>query len=184
MAKYVIKNTGKMVEAFELGAGSEMERKLIEEGKICLHEGEVSIYELFSQESNSGSGEIAMAGDFFKVDKAGYPYPNARDWFFENHRHVEGDTWEQLPKKLLAWESSDELTPEVQFLIDHKGLKLNAENPEQFFGAELWGAWLTAAADAVLIFYSVSYNEDGTVSDADFNFVARAEFEATYHYCE
>jgi len=99
MAKYVIKKTGKIVEAFELGLSSAMELKLIEECKI-VRKGDT--YELFSQESQSGSGEIASAGDFFKVDKAGYPYPNAREWFLENHRHVEGDKWEQLPKKLLA----------------------------------------------------------------------------------
>ena len=175
----VIKNTGKMVQAWELGADSEMERKLIEEGKI-VREGDE--YELFSQESKSGSGELARTGDFFKVDKAGFPYPNARDWFLENHCHVETDTWEQLPKALLAWEATEEITPEVQFLIENKGLKLDADNPEQYFGAELWGAWLTAASDAVLIFYSVSY-EEGKVVDADFNFVARSEFEASYYYC-
>ena len=178
--KFVIKNSGKEVKAWKLGAASDMELQLIAEGKI-VQKG--NTYELFSQESVNGFGEIAEVGDFFKVDNAGYPYPNKATWFLKNHRHIVGDTWEQLPKKLLAWESSDELTPEVQFLIAHKGLKLNHENPSHFFGAELWGTWLTATSFAVLIFYSVSYDNEGQVSDADFNFVARAEFEATYHYC-
>ena len=180
MAK-VIKNSGKQVQAWELGTGSEMERKLIEEGKIVSTG--IS-FELFSQESKNGSGELAKKGDFFKVDKAGYPYPNDREWFLANHRQLDGDTYEQLPKALLAWEAYEEVSKEVQYLIDHKGLKLDPENPEQYFGAELWGAWLTAAQDAVLIFYSVSYSEEGMVLDADFNFVARAEFETTYHYCD
>lgn len=179
----VIKNVGKEVQAWELGKNSEMEQKLFTEGKIQLTNGRVTIYALFSQEAQSGEGERARPGDFFKVDKAGYPYPNKREWFLQNHRHIEGDTYEQLPKKLLAWESTEGITPEVQFLIDHKGLVLSPENPSQYFGAELWGAWLTAAADAVLIFYSVGYDDDGNVTDADFNFVARTEFEATYHYC-
>lgn len=180
MAK-VIKNSGKQVQAWELSTGSEMERKLIEEGKIVPRG---TSFELFSQESKNGSGEMAKAGDFFKVDKAGYPYPNDREWFIANHRQLDGDTYEQLPKALLAWEASEGITPEVQYLLDNKGLKLDAEHPEQFFGAELWGTWLTASKDAVLIFYSVTYGEDGKVSNADFNFVARKEFEAAYHYCD
>jgi hypothetical protein len=176
----VIKNLGKQVEAWELGTDSAKELTLISEGKITKND---TGYELFSQEAQSGSGEKAAAGDFFKVDKAGFPYPNGREWFLANHRHIEGDTWEQLPKPLMAWEVSEELTPEIQFLIDNKGLKLSPATPDQYFGAELWGAWLTAASDAVLIFYSVTRDENGTITDADFNFVARPEFEASYHYC-
>ena len=179
MAK-VVKNNGKQVQAWELGMGTKMELKLIKEGKI-VYAGNGN-YELFSQESNSGSGEKAYAGDFFKVDKAGYPYPNSRSWFLENHRPIDGDFYEQLPKPLNAWEVKEGITPEIQFLIDHKGLKLSPENPEQYFGAELWGTWLTAAIDAVLIFYSVTRNKEGIIIDADFNFVARKEFEATYSY--
>jgi len=180
MAK-VIKNNGKQVQAWELGKGTEMELKLRAEKKIVYTaKGE---FELFSQEAKSGEGEKAKLGDFFKVDKAGYPYPNDRAWFAENHRYIEGDTYEQLPKPMDAWEATEPVTPEIRFLIDHKGLKLSPDTPEQYFGAELWGAWLTAASDAVLIFYSVTRNERGVIIDADFNFVARKEFEATYHYC-
>lgn len=180
MAK-VIKNNGKQVQAWELGRDSDMECKLLTEGKI-VYLGDDK-YELFSQESKSGTGEKAQAGDFFKVDKAGYPYPNSREWFLANHRHIDADYYEQLPKPMDAWEATEPVTPEIDFLINHKGLKLNPDNPEQYFGAELWGAWLTAASDAVLIFYSVTRDESGVIIDADFNFVARKEFEATYHYC-
>jgi len=180
MAK-VIKNNGKQVQAWELGKNTDMELKLLNEGKIVLIGN--NEYELFSQEAQSGSGEKATSGDFFKVDKAGYPYPNKREWFLANHRHVDTDSYEQLPKPMDAWETTEPVTPEVQFLIDHKGLKLSPSTPEQYFGAELWGAWLTAASDAVLVFYSVTRDENGVITDADFNFVARKEFEATYHYC-
>lgn len=191
MAKYVKKNEGKTVQAWKLGAASEMERKLMEEGKIVFHEElefdsegkQIPQYELFSSESNSGQGQRTVAGDFFKVDGKGNPYPQERQKFLTDHRHIEGDTWEQLPKPLLAWETGDEVTPEVQFLIDHKGLVLSPQNPEQYFGAMLWGAWLTAAQDAVLIFYGVSYAEDGSILDADFNFVMREHFTEQYRYC-
>jgi len=177
----IIKIYGKMVKAWELGKGSAMEFELRELGKIkYLGKGQ---YELFSQEAQSGSGEKACAGDYFKLDKAGYPYPNKRDWFLANHSHMGGDDYEQLPKPLRAWEVKEPINEEVQFLLDHKGLKLNPDTPEEYFGAKLWGAWLTAASDAVLVFYSVSRDENGGIIDADFNFIARAEFEATYRYC-
>lgn len=177
----VQKNQGKVVKAWQLGAGSNKERELISEGKIKVN-GES--YELFSQECKSGQGEIAQNGDYFKVDEAGYPYPNRKAWFEENHTKLEGeDEYEQAAKPLDSWEADQEMCPEVQFLVDHKGLKLDPDNPDQFFGAELWGAWLTAPVDAVLIFYSISRDEAGNVTDASFNFVARAEFDATYHYC-
>lgn len=93
MAK-VIKNIGKEVRAYQLGAGSTVEQSLIAEGKIRVRNGN---YELFSQESRE-KGEMAVTGDYFKVDNAGYPYPNKADWFELNHRHIDGDRFEQLPK--------------------------------------------------------------------------------------
>ena len=38
----------------------------------------------------------------------------------------------------------------------------------------------TAAEDAMIVFYSISYDETGKVIDADYNFVGRREFEKTY----
>ena len=34
--RYAVKNKGNLVRAYELGAGSEMEKLLIEEGSICM----------------------------------------------------------------------------------------------------------------------------------------------------
>lgn len=183
MAKYIIKNIGEMVKVCRLGWSSEMEQKLIEEGKIRLCNGRVSIYEIFSQNNKAGHGEIARAGDFIKIDEDGYPYPNRLEVFLENHRHINGDTWEQLPKPLIAWESYDEVTPEVQFLIDNKRLMFDAGKNEKFFVAHIKGTWVTAAVNAILIFYSVSYNEDGSIADAEFDFIAPEEFKENYHYC-
>lgn len=178
---HVIKNAGKQVAVWELGKASDKELELVKENLILLHDnGE---YELMSTESNSGKGQMTTAGNFFKVDGRGNPYPQEREEFLATHRHIDGDMWEQLPKPLLAWESSEAVTPEVQYLIDNKGLKLSPETPDQYFGATLWGAWLTAPIDAVLIFYSVTRAEDGSITDAAFNFVVRDEFDRTYHYC-
>ena len=179
--KMVIKKSGKKVFAYELGAGSVMEKRFISEGKIKVRAD--GTYELFSQECNSGSGEIAHPGDFFKVDGSGFPYPNERIWFDANHRHIEGECYEQLPKPLEAWEYGDEIDERIEFLVMKKGLILNPKAPKEYFGAKLWKSWLTAAKDAVLVFYSITRDESGNIIDADFNFVARAEFEASYRYC-
>ena len=49
----VIKKAGKVVKAYCLGEQSEVEKKLIREGKIIFHDnGE---YELFSQEAVNGT---------------------------------------------------------------------------------------------------------------------------------
>ena len=180
MAK-VIKNVGKEVVAYRLGACSKVELELSAKGLICYHR-DNNTYELFSQESND-SGEIALPGDYFKVDNAGFPYPNEATWFEANHRHINGDRFEQVPKALTAWEATEPLTEEVAFLLNEGKLKLHPEKSEEYFGATLWGAWLTAASDAILVFYSVTRDDNGVIIDADFNFVARKEFEATYHYC-
>lgn len=79
-----------------------MEAMLIEEGAIKKNPD--GTYELFSQEAVSATGEIANAGDYFKVDSVEghhYPYPNSKDFFEENHIHVSGDVYEQKGKPLL-----------------------------------------------------------------------------------
>ena len=176
--KTVIKNRRKTVEAWCLGRGSAMEERLVAEGKILRRRD--GTYELFSQEATGGQGEHAKAGDYFKVDDAGYPYPNAAEYFAANHRHVEGDLYEQPAKPLSAWFKGDAPCAEVDFLVERGLLQLHPETPQAYFRARLWGADLTAGEDAALVFYSVERSEDGTVTGAEFNFVARAEFEATY----
>lgn len=179
---FVQKNQGKVVKAFVLGAGSALEQKMIEEGKIVLHEnGE---YEIFSQEANSGAGEVAVAGKYCKIDNKGRPYPNDPEYFIPNHRHIEGDEYEQIPQPLAAWEATEEKDEVVQYLIDTGKLVISEDDESKYFGAMLWGAWLTAAKDAVVIFYDVKRDEEGNITFVDFNFVAREEFNLTYHYCQ
>lgn len=157
-----------------------MEKDMIRSGKIILRpDGK---YELFSRESINGSGEIASPGDFFKIDSDNFPYPNSRKFFLENHRHIKGDLYEQKHKLLEAWEIQDGMCPEIEFLMQHKGLTIDETDPNRFFSAPLCGTVISAARDAVIVFYETKRNAQGDITDAAFSFVARKEFERTYEW--
>lgn len=176
----VIKNKGKIVQAYQLGSDCSVVKELIASNKITvLEDGKFEIHSLETINGNAG-GEIATAGDWIKVDGGGYPYPNEKEFFEANHRHIEGDTFEQIPKLLRAWDSECERCPEIDFLIKQKGLQIDDASFDRHYIAELWGTQEVAAADAVIVFYSITYDEAGTVVDADWNFVARDEFDRTY----
>lgn len=177
----VIKNKGKIVHAYQLGSDSAIIKELIAAGKIEeLGDGKYAVH---SQEAVNGKmgGEKTKAGDWIKIDSSGSPYPNDQAYFETNHRrHDEADTFEQIPKPLKAWDAGCKMCPEIEFLIKKKSLTIDETSDEQRYSAELWGTKEVAAADAVIVFYSISYDEDGVVEEADFNFVARNEFEKTY----
>lgn len=179
--KYAVKSKKKIVKAYPLGEGHPMEAALIAEGAIRrLPDGN---YALFSQEAVNGSGQIARPGDYFKVDTIDgrhYPYPNDREFFLANHVHLTGDEYEQINKPLLVWQAGDEPTEELRWLVDTGRLTLKPQEPTHFFNAFLWGADLSAAADATLVFYSVDRDSSGAITDISFNFVARAQFESDY----
>ena len=168
-----IKNKGKIVKACELGLDSPMERQLMADGKLKRHPD--GTYEIFSLEAQD-HGERAATGDYIKVSADGTPYPNTRAFFLANHRSVEGDIYEQIPKPLCIWTMDDPMCPEIEFLISVKELTIGADG----FSAPLWGTIERAARDAVIVFYAITYAADGSISDADFNFVAKAEFDSTY----
>jgi hypothetical protein len=173
----IMKITGKRVQAWQLGAGSDMERELRENGKIrLLPDGN---YELFSTESVSGQGERAEAGDYFKVDSTGAPYPNARAWFESHHDRVGDHDYVQRPEVLRAWTVAEPVCAEIRFLLDQHRLTIDPDDPDRYFSAFLWGAQLSAARDAVVVFYQVQRTGD-TITDVEFNFVARTEFDKTY----
>lgn len=173
--RQAIKN--KIVQAYELGAGSEMEKKLIAEGKIVVTE---DGYELFSQEAVNGTGEKAIPGDFFKLDSTGYPYPNERKWFFEHHRHLQGNDYQQLGKPLFIWQYGDPVSEELLYLLKTEKLHLNNNVHDRYFEAVLSGALLNAPRNATVVFYSVDRDENGKIIDISFNFVAKKEFETDY----
>ncbi len=176
------KTKKRLVKAYRLGEGSETELALLASGRIRIRDD--GKYELFSQEAVNGTGEIASRGDWFKVDGAGFPYPNSRKYFLENHRHVEGDVYEQIPTPLYAWTLEDGMCDEIQYLIDEHGLLIDGSDPRRCFTARLWGSVESAASDAVIVFYEIEYDESGKISDAVFNFVERGEFDRTYEWID
>ena len=175
------KKSGKIVQAYKLGTETERLDQLIVEGKIIdLRNGS---FEVFSQEavkSESGHGQVAYAGDWIRLDGAGYPYPSKNEWFQENMRHIHGDDYEQIPNELVGWTADMDKCPEVDFLIREKGLELVEDNYEKYFRASLWGNPEAADRNAVLVFYNINYDNNGSVVDAEFNFVERTEFDQTY----
>ncbi len=176
----VIKNKGKLIKAYQLGSDNAVIKELIQNGKIYdLGDGR---YEIYSQEAVKGGvgGEKAMAGDWIKLDSVDNPYPNDKEYFEENHRHIEGDIFEQCPKLLPAWDEKLEMCPEITFLVEKKGLVIDQESSERRYTAKLWGTTEVAAEDAMLVFYSIYYDETGNVVDCDWNFVERSEFDRNY----
>lgn len=174
-----------IVTAYQLGAHSPMEEELIREGAIQrLPDGG---YALFSQEAVNGTGETAQPGDYFKVDTIDgkrYPYPNGRAQFEAGHRHIEGDTYEQLAKPLAVWQDGDGPCEEMDHLLASKRLTLCPEDEARYFNAVLWGAPLSAARDATVVFYRVDRDGQGRITDVEFNFVARWDFERDYVFLD
>lgn len=176
--KMAKKREDRLICAWQLGAGTEMEAKLLREGRIVLRKD--GKYELFSHEAVNGSGEIAEPGDFFKVDSTGAPYPNRAQFFLSNHRHVQEHQYIQRSQPVEVWMEGDPMTDALAFLLESGRLTLHPEDPSHYFRAFLWGAQLSAAMDAVLVFYQVHRDERGRVFEAEFNFVAAPEFRRDY----
>lgn len=172
----VQKKNGKRIRAYQLGTGSAMEKQMISEGKIiaCVD----GSYELFSREARQ-QGEKACAGDYFKIDSAGYPYPNKRDWFCRNHILLqEPDLYEQLPVQLKAWELSEPESEEIIWLKKQGILWIQEE--ANYFSARLWGTVERTAKDSVILFFHVERDSAGQITEVDFNFVSREEFQNSY----
>ena len=172
----VQKKNGKRIRAYQLGTGSAMEKQMISEGKIivCVD----GSYELFSREARQ-QGEKACAGDYFKIDSAGYPYPNKRDWFCRNHILLqEPDLYEQLPVQLKAWELSEPESEEIVW-VKKQGI-LWIQEGANYFSARLWGTVERTEKDSVILFYHVERDSAGQITDVDFNFVSGEEFQKSY----
>ncbi len=177
----IIKKEGNRVKACRLGSDSPILKRLVDEGLLRKHPD--GSYELFTRETANGTGELMQEGDYVKLDCGGNPYPNRASFFLENHRHISGDEYEQIPRPLAAWDVREPENELIRFLQAEKGLLLRPEEPERYFTAPLWGTVLSAARDAVIVFYRVERDEDGAVTDVDFSFVARQEFEDSYRIC-
>lgn len=172
------KKKSAIIQAWQLGRNTAMEQKMIEKGKIKLRDD--GRYELFSQEATGEVGQIASAGDYFKVDPPDCPYPNEKGMFERKHRHIEGDWYEQITEPVQIWTVEDPECEEIRFLKASGQLQIHSDVPERYFSAKLWGTEETATRDAVIVFYSVERNGLGTIHSIDFNFVAREYFERMY----
>ena len=166
------------VNAYRLGEQSEGLDRLIKEGLVS--QSDDGTFEVHTMETKDEKGETANAGDYVKLDAFGRPYPNKAEFFEKNHRHIDGDQYEQFPKDREVWMMGDAMCPEVEFLIEQGRLELHKEDPEHYFKGTGWGTKLTASSDAALVFYEIKRNAGGNIVDAEFNFVDRDTFEETY----
>lgn len=166
------------VNAYRLGEQSEGLDRLIKEGLVS--QSDDGTFEVHTMETKDEKGETVHAGDYVKLDAAGRPYPNKAEFFEKNHRHIDGDQYEQFPKDREVWMMGDAMCPEVEFLIEQGRLELHKEDPEHYFQGTGWGTKLTASSDAALVFYEIKRNAGGNIVDAEFNFVDRDTFEETY----
>lgn len=176
----LVQKKARRVRAWCLGAGTDMEAQMIAQGKITREPD--GTYRVRSQE-NDTEGQVVPAGDYFKVDSTGAPYPNSREFFLANHTHLEGDEYIQTAPVLKAWSRDEAMCPEVEYLLRSGRLRIAQEHPQRYFNAFLWGAELHAAADAVIIF-DHRQTPEGDLSGIGFRFITREEFNLTYRIVE
>lgn len=177
----LVQKFARRVQAWQLGAGSEAEQQMILQGRLVPLAG--GGYAMFSQEAGAQGQQVAK-GDYFKIDSAGFPYPNERSWFLSCHTHLEGDWYLQEAPVLRAWAVTEPPCPEICFLLETGRLQIAEADPDRYFRAQLWGAPLHAAKDAVIVFDSPRYRPDGSLEDLNFRFVAAEEFAKTYRVIE
>lgn len=171
----LVQKSARKVRAWCLGENSAMERQLLADGKLRRESD--GTYRVMSQE-NSTEGQAVPAGDYIKVDSTGAPYPNSREFFLQNHTHIEGDWYFQHSPVLKAWCRREKMCPEVEWLIGSGRLRIDENDPERYFNAVLWSAELHAAKDAVIIFNHRETPED--LASIGFRFITREEFDLTY----
>ena len=165
------------VTALCLGEGSPLERELIARGLLVPQpDGGIRVR---TRESSEEPGELAQPGDFVKLDQGGFPYPVRREVFLQTHRETEAG-FVAIPKTLDAWQLGQPRPEALDWLLARGRLVLNESDPERCFSAQLWGTRLTAPGDAVLVIYRTRRDEAGQITDVDFNFVVREEFDAAY----
>ena len=174
---YVQKKNTK-IQAWRLGDGSSKEKELMAKKAILLRED--GTYELFSREAMGKTGEIARAGDYFKVDSSGLPYPNEGLTFEKTHRHIDGDWYLQKNPVLFAWTTGQPVNDAVQYLFDQKLVVLHEDDPSRYCSAILWGTEEWAAKDDIIVFYQIQRDDQENILQIDFNFVERSEFQKTY----
>lgn len=160
--------------AFPLGTDCPLARQLTQAGLLLpLPEG----YWRVTTRETRGEGELAKTGDYIKLDSTGMPYPTEKAWFEANHTRTAEGMYLQTPLPRKAWHAPEPVCPEIRFLLEQKLLHWD---PQQGFGAQLWGTWQTAAPDAVVVLDGVETGSTGEIRGVEFHFVAAEEFVLTY----
>ena len=121
---YAVKESSR-IQAWELGAGSVMEQEMIRCRKIVPRPG--GIYEIFSREATGKTGQIASAGDFFKVDNYGFPHPWRKAAFLQQHQFLEGDWYQEAARRVKIWRLSDPVCEEIRFLLNRGILRIDPD---------------------------------------------------------
>lgn len=139
-----------------------IERRLLKK-RPCV----VQVYEL-------GAGTAA------EQNCENWLYPNTREFFLSNHKHLSGDEYEQRTKPLQVWFRCDSLEePAIKFLLESGKLSINPRDVMHYFKANFWVTTLYADSLEAVVFYDVSI-ENGRVTVADFGLVQREIFDADY----
>ena len=178
---YAVKESSR-IRAWELGAGSATEQEMIRCGKIVARPG--GIFEIFSREAAGKTGQVAAAGDFFKVDDYGFPHPWKRAAFLQQHLFLEGDWYQEAARRVKIWRLADPVCEEIRFLLDHDILRIKPDDPERCFTALIWGTEETAASDAVVVIFDADRDTEGRVTGVHFNFVEIGYFNKHYRVIE
>lgn len=183
MRRAVKKST--LVRAWELGAGSEMEKFLLSRGAIREREG--GNYELFSLETPGNRGQMAAKGDYFKVTVTGegekalfYPYPNPGQAFLEDHVRIEGDVYAQRVRPVCFWRAGEVPCGVIAWLLGTGRLRVPAAGGSSGFRAALWGTVEEAPPDAVILVHKAELDDRGVLRDVDFNFIQKDIFARDY----
>ena len=178
---YAVKESSR-IQAWELGAGSVMEQEMIRCRKIVPRPG--GIYEIFSREVTGKTGQIASAGDFFKVDNYGFPHPWRKAAFLQQHQFLEGDWYQEAARRVKIWRLSDPVCEEIRFLLNRGILRIDPDNPDRCFTALIWGTEETAASDAVVVIFDTDRGAEGCIIGVNFNFVEIGYFNKHYKVIE
>ncbi len=166
---------------------SPLEKSYIEKGVIIPTRN--NVYEIFTKEAKD-QGEQAEVGDYVKIGKDGEIYPNQREYFLKNHKKITsdkfGELFEQKESVVLAafWEDFEmpvqELPEELRFLIEQKELKINTNNEDCYYEADIWGTHCQAGKDAAVVMHCMNRNKKGRITGSGFQFVERDIFESSY----
>ena len=178
---YAVKEASR-IQAWELGAGSAMEQEMIRRGKIVVRPG--GIYEIFSREATRKTGQIAAAGDFFKVDDYGFPHPWRRTAFLQQHQPLGKDWYQEAARRVKIWRLADPVCEEIRFLLDRGILRIDPDDPKRCLSALIWGTEETAASDAVVVIFDTDRDAEGRVTGVHFNFVEIGYFNKHYRVIE